>query len=140
LFGLLLGLALAGVGMVLFGSIPAFEAFALGETFFVPESIKNIAVTAPGEPAHAEFVVQNVSFSPATLYGAESDCDCAMIHDMPIDFAPLSRRALTVQVETSPGEAGTTKARRIRLLTNARGGPWVLRVNVAIAALNHAEP
>lgn len=132
------GLLFVGLGSLLFGSLDATFAFLNGQTLYVPNSELKAAPDPSEQFATAGLEIRNLSFSPCDIVGARTDCDCAVVDDLPTRIAPLTTRALQVRIASRPTNVADN-SRVVELLTRASVNPVTLRIRVPSNREEHVD-
>jgi len=115
-FMALAALFAAGVWSVAtFGSLAAGLAFLAGETLYLPQPEIDVGDVAPGETVVVQIPVQNLTASPLTILGAETDCSCVVASGLPIVIGKRLVGFVSVRVAVA-SRGGDAVNRRVELL------------------------
>lgn len=109
--------AVAGWGLVHFGSIPAVLAHLGGNALIADAYTKSFGSVTAGSDQEIRFLIKNCTNKSATIIGGRSSCTCLVAEDLPLTIAPGGESPVRIKISTSKG-AGDI-AERITLYTNA---------------------
>lgn len=118
------------------GMAPLQSAFLRleGHVLTVDSTIKEVVVQEAGATATARFPVHNIADRPLTIYGASTNCGCAVVTNLPVTIPAGQTKTLIFQVTTSPDQAGQFITQEARLFVDLPSPPITLQMKVRVGS------
>jgi Protein of unknown function (DUF1573) len=139
-------LALAMLGLSLFsgwarnhfGSVSAALTYASGAVLFVEKPIADLGAVPFNEPVMAEFTIRNISSREVTIAGADADCGCFGLLDLPRTLAPSEVASMRIRFTPLATDVGEVVEHMALLILNVDGPPVVLKARAHVVG-GHAS-
>ncbi len=125
--GILLGLASH------FGSAHALLCNLRGEQLLADFDPLRCAPIRPGATGDVQFTLQNVSWSPVEIIGANDRCDCVVVDGLPFELTSGESRRLNVRVRVDQNENRDRFEQSIVLYVNAPSHQFALSFPVLVS-------
>jgi hypothetical protein len=116
-----------------FGSARAILCNLRGEQLLADFDPQKCAPIRPGGIGDVGFTIQNVSWSPVKVIGANDTCDCIVVDGLPFGLASGESKQLNVRVRVDQNESRNRFEQVVVLYVNAPNHRFVLNVPVIVS-------
>jgi len=89
----------------------------------------------PGDVANVGFQIKNLSLSDITIFGAETDCGCSLVEDLPKTIHPGECDDIILRIQTFGQDAGTIFTRKAYLIHDGGGPPVTVSAKIHVSKI-----
>lgn len=114
---------LAGIGTLVFGSVPATFAYLRGQSLSCPTQL-DLGTGKPGDRLEYSVAVTNHSSRAVTLIGGTSDCSCLTTGALPITIPPGGTTSFPIRLKI-PTKAVGVMTRNATVFTDDANQPVI---------------
>jgi hypothetical protein len=125
-FAVLAGAGTVLSGVAVFGSLPAFKAYLQGHALAVDSAFTSVGPVLPMGRYPVSFEITNIRSQVVTIVGAEANCRCVVVDELPLQLEPGEKRVLTLTLVPKPGDAGKLLRARVDLFLDTPSPQLVL--------------
>ena len=131
---LIIGLGVAGLGVLRYGSLTAAIAYLQGYPVAVDTYSKSLGEIRVGEPACSAFALSNLIGKPVTIVGVKTSCGCMTASDLPLTIGAGADGDFTLIVEPRERDIGSECRHTALLYLDVPSPPIVLEVTGNVVA------
>lgn len=116
-----------------YGSLSAIDAHRAGFVLYSDGPTQAVSGN-PGEKIRIPFPIQNLAWSPVTVYGASTACSCTQIEGLPLTIPAGTSRDVVMMYSVAEGERKDEVVGEVTLYTSPPGNPLLVQASVSLVA------